>query len=60
VNIWEVLGRIPFLAKNILAFIIGSATPNELPYRAKRLKHPNNKVFDKSGVYLKLSKVAEP
>ena len=41
------------------ALIIGSATLNELPYRAKRPKHTNNKAFDKSGVYSKLPKVAD-
>jgi hypothetical protein len=39
--------------------IIGSATPNELLHRAEWPKHPNNKAFDKLGVYSKSSKVAD-
>ena len=41
------------------ALIIGSATPNELLHRAEWPKHPNNKAFDKLGVYSKSSKVAD-
>jgi hypothetical protein len=40
------------------ALIIGSATLNELPDRAKGSKYPTNKAFDKSGVYSKSPKVA--
>ena len=32
---------------------------NESPYRAKWPKHPNNKAFDKSGIYSKSPKVAD-
>ena len=39
--------------------IIGSATLNRLPDRAKRPKYSTNKAFDKSGVYSKSPKVAD-
>ena len=39
--------------------IIGSATLNGLPDRAKRPKHSTNKAFDKLGVYSKSPKVAD-
>ena len=39
--------------------IIGSATLNGLPDRAKRPKHSTNKAFDKSGVYSESPKVAD-
>jgi hypothetical protein len=39
--------------------IIGSATPDEGAYRAKRLNYPNNNAFDKSGVYSKSLEVAD-
>ena len=41
------------------ALIMASATPNESPHRAKWPKHPNNKAFDKSGIYSKSPKVAD-
>ena len=41
------------------ALIIGSATLNGLPDRAKRPKHSTNKAFDKSGVYSESPKVAD-
>jgi hypothetical protein len=45
--------------RNGTASIIGSATPDEAAYRAKRLNYPNNNAFDKSGVYSKLLEVAD-
>jgi len=41
------------------ALIIGSATLNALPDRAKWPKHPTKKAFDKSGVDSKSPKVAD-
>jgi hypothetical protein len=41
------------------ASILGSATPNVLRHRVVRLKHPNHKAFDKSGVCSKSPKVAD-
>ena len=42
------------------ALIIGSATLNGLPDRAKRPKYSTNKALDKSGVYSNSPKVADP
>jgi hypothetical protein len=43
----------------VWALIMASAIPNESPHRAKWPKHPNNKAFDKSGIYSKSPKVAD-
>ena len=37
----------------------GIGHPPGAPYRAKWPKHPNNKAFDKSGIYSKSPKVAD-
>jgi hypothetical protein len=44
----------------VWVLIMASAIPNESPHRAKWPKHPNNKAFDKSGIYSKSPKVATP
>jgi hypothetical protein len=41
------------------ALIVGSATLNGLPDRAKRPKYSTNKAFNKSGIYSKSPKVAD-
>jgi hypothetical protein len=43
----------------LAALITGSATLAELSYGGNRSKHPNNKTFDKLGVYSKSPKVAD-
>ena len=45
--------------RRLRALIIGLATLNERPNRAKRPKHPTNKAFYKSSSYSKSSKVAD-